>query len=445
MKFLGIFLTFIVLLEITTVVAEDTFNGLSLTLSTAALSGINAKFIGQALTKFKDVVIARISSVQKANLVEFNTTTDEIKLKELTTNFKTSTTTLKEGVLTVTYTNPFDLTYNFTTFTIISGVHVSNESSSITILGKTITLTQNYTTEVPVSTIAIDAAPGAVVLKTGIFTDAISSVIKKQFGQVVETLKTNLNDSMKAVDPLKEFEEFKLVHEKITLVEVARSKIKAITKPSSLIRLIGSKILRNNKTYEPTTLCPYQPTTSEDESELCFCKYLFPEILKTDIQRNVSLSDWKLEGKAVELYEVMPELVDYYPPDASFFVETKVVGFVPEGTGLNLAKEYNFKIGGELILNLVATFGLVIEGIQENSQFYVNQTAAPLKKMDTNLQIPMVGKIMLNRFMQYEESLMVNHKMFNDGIPIPQLTSMTPMIKAGNSFCIVLQTPHEYL
>ena len=393
---------------------------------------LQASFYMLGNTTFKSKV------TERSIILKFVTITNHTSDPKVDLNLDNFTSNFEGGVYTITFENPFKLKSTFISNITVQDAFVIKREGAAFIEGTKMTLVHDYRTLIPESEFDLECNIKAIEFKGGLLTNAVIAIVKDQFKEVLKELRINLKGYVKLFDPLLSTEVKGQQLNDGNIVFVKRESVIAKNESKAITRLVKSKLGVEDENMEQDIDCDYDNVVNENQTVLCFCSYLFPKMLVAGSKpREVNITDWDLKGKVMELYDVIPELINNYSPDTDFKVEvtendcTKGDNY----TKSFLNKTYNFKVGSVIILSVETKFSITLEGELKDGHFRVKQTDVSIINLGTDLLIEPSGKIPLARFMMHEMESMKGTYMFSEGLLINKIPQAAQHSRL-NTFCV---------
>jgi hypothetical protein len=340
-----------------------------------------------------------------------------------------------KGVHKMIYNNLFTFDIEFAMNATVQTVEVANGKGNITLSGKQLILTHDYNKSTPIEELEFVIEVTSLKFDCGVFTDFIIGTIKKQFVARLNAELKGIIEKHRNTDPLKQYENPSQPLTNEILISLDRANVTSLPTDKNMTRLIDSNITYGNKSEKLTTAC----TAKENNTtfSICYCPYMFPQMLIfSEREESVVLDTWEMKGKAIELYEILPGLINYYSPEVNYTVIRKAIKLLNSSSEVKheIAKEYTFKIGQEMVLKVTAAFNLALEGVVETNKLFVKQSEVNLTKIETAGVIQPAGRTVLARLMLAEANYMTKNHMFSEGISV-KLGNQT-----SKDFCFTLDT-----
>lgn len=431
-------LPLLVLLAALAAVGAEPFTGVRVTLSKTHMQAIAQKGLQEAFNELRTKNLVMQPKTWSLGIINYNVTTVPKASLVLKDDYTHVTTDLSEGIFKISYTNLLELASEFTSSVTFTTINIGSGNGKATVdpAGTRAELTYKYNEIVPKPTVDGKYDVSSVDFEAGHFTEAMLSIIKSQFVEVINKIFDDLNKDVD--DPLKKYEEPVQILDDGRSASINRKTVAPKHETAGESRFVNSTlVLTEGK--ELTLACDFERQVAEGSSEMCFCPYIFPAILvEASVEKNVELADWNLNGKVVELFEIIPDLINIYSPYDTYTVTQKEVAVSEKSDPSKplLNKTYDFKIGAVSVMKVYTSFELTLAGEQENGEFFVKQSAAAIEDMYTDVLVQPSGKAVLARLMLYETQKIAGKRMFIKGIAIDTATSARTVRDGKESFCV---------
>jgi len=324
---------------------------------------------------------------------------------------------LDQGKLTRIYESLFDLKVDFTMSAKIKSVLVINGTGRITISGKQLNLSIDYGQQKPTSEGKFVTEVTSVKFDGGFLTNFMIDIAKTLLIPNIAAKIKEIEDEHHGSDPLSTLETPKIL-DKETSISFTRTASTVSIGEDELFRTVDTIIIHGSERKKLDKECSISgPFTI---TSFCYCPYMFLEVPAiVGAEGNVSIEDWKLKGKVIELYEVLPDLINYYSPDADYTVTRKDIESPQSNFAAKyeLAKRYIFKIENNVVLNITTRFGINMTAEVKGKKLFVKYNNIAIANIMTKEVIHPPGRTVLLRLMLAEASKMGGN-LFTDGIPI---------------------------
>eukprot|EP00826_Nyctotherus_ovalis_P016218 TRINITY_DN14679_c0_g3_i3.p1 TRINITY_DN14679_c0_g3~~TRINITY_DN14679_c0_g3_i3.p1 ORF type:complete len:435 (+),score=96.57 TRINITY_DN14679_c0_g3_i3:323-1627(+) len=413
------------------------FNSVRVVLAETKMVEIAEAAVKAGLEMMRRADIKPKEEEQNVVFLNFTTTTNLASKLEVVENQLKGSSRVENGVFTVTYLDPFKLNFAFSSSVRTENTFITKGEGTAIAKGNKITLSCNYSALVPKMTATIQTTLDSITFNAGLFTDGVIAVIRKQFENFLKNLTTSIETFLNSIDPLASIEILKQPLKDGRLISVGRVGVEGKSEGKSETRLVTSKMVLGVNEARVEGKCDYSRVVGEGKTEVCICGHLFGEMLvMRSVPKPLNLSKWYLKGRVMELYDILPELINHYSPDAKFTVKESE-SEAKEGSDHSvtyLTKTYVFKIGDDLVLELKTKFMLTLAGELKQNEFFVRQKNIIIDTLTTNVLVHPSGKTALARLMIYEVNSMKDKYMFSKGMPISHL----PQGADDNSFCFAV-------
>lgn len=424
------------------------FTSVRVNLALPTIKRIAKKNVATLVSKLKDAKLGPFRNESVIIGLKFSMVTDEFNI----INVNDALTIVKEeynnGIFNGVYENVLELNATFHSKVTVSGALVDDSKGDLTLMLKSFSLTQDYSKSIPTTVIKVEHEITSLNYDGGVFYKFVADAIRQQVNKAIELLLNFSIEDLQKADPLggidTPYQVVEVVGDNAIKITTERIlEVDIVPKENFQQRFVRAKASYNGgEMVNLTTECDIERPETNTSSEICFCPYMFPQMLfMSSKETPVELSNWNLKGKVIELYEVLPNLVNYYSPDVDYTVTVKLTNAINDGFGSNpeLEKRYNFKIGDEIVLELTTIFTLELAGnvIKDGTkaEFFADYKSANVKEVKTNILVQPSGRTVLARFMLSEIEQMENHHMFGGGVPLPEGTSSVSAIDT-ESFCV---------
>jgi len=438
MNYISIIPFAILLLAVT---STQTFNGTRVYLNKTAVEFMADESAKELIEKVKDISFGKIITPQKIFFLNFDITIENIK-----TNFTSSAPKgngeFKAGKLTMIYESFFDLNINFTMSARIQNALVANGPGKVKVSGKKLNLTVDYTRDVNISKAEFGIEVGPVEFNGGVLGDSLVDIARKKFGDEIGKKLKVIEDNYIPNDPLSALETPKILENKAN-ISISRVKLNTNGTEDNLTRFVDSEVIYGEKRKVLNKSCI---TDSQSNfTTICYCPHMFLEMLIiAGVEETVDMTSWNSKGKVIELYEILPSLINYYSPDIGYTVTRKAIE-PPKPSSKDeyeLAKLYIFKIGDDTVLSMTTTFNTTMLGKVENEKLFVRCDNTTITSITTQEIIQPSGRTVLARLMLAEAKNIKEKPMFTEGIEIIGARNQTTALSgtSNTNLCIELLT-----
>eukprot|EP00826_Nyctotherus_ovalis_P034544 TRINITY_DN288_c0_g1_i2.p1 TRINITY_DN288_c0_g1~~TRINITY_DN288_c0_g1_i2.p1 ORF type:complete len:411 (-),score=110.08 TRINITY_DN288_c0_g1_i2:23-1078(-) len=294
-------------------VSAEPFTGTRVTLSKTQMQAIAQNSLHKAFSQLNTTNLGPLLKNWSLGIINYNVTTIPSTL-EVKDDYTQANPSLTEGVFKISYTSLFDLVSEFTSSVTFTTINIASGKgkAAVAAAGTSAEIVYKYNELVPKPTVDGKYDVSSVEFEAGYLTEAVLSIIKSQYVERINKIFEDLNKEIG--DPLKNYEEPVQTLDDGRNVNINRVTITTKHEETAESRFVNSKLVLEGE-KELGLACDFEGLVTEGNSEMCFCPYIFPSILVMISKKaEVDLKDWNLNGKVVELFEIIPDLINTYSP-----------------------------------------------------------------------------------------------------------------------------------
>lgn len=439
MNYLSLLSLAIFLIAATSADETSNFTSVRVNLAFPKMQQISNEFLTRIIESFRDAVtqFGVLETKGKIGFLKSSVVTDNFK----TVDKKNGTNQIieekyKNGSFNGTYEDLLEIKATFHNKVTVEGFNADDGEGDFTVKLKKIKLSQRYDIHPSMSEINIEHEITSFNYNGGFLREFVADMIKKQIELKINNLLDTYIISLKAEDLLKEIETpMQILEKNKTYISTERLTVNMSNGGESQQRFVGANLsYSENESKKVEKLekgCNFERLPNANHTEICFCPYMFLQMLVfINKESPIELGNWNLKGKVIELYEVLPNLINHHSPDKTYTVNVKDVNFSTSDSQVVsvLQREYKFMIEEEILLKLTTLFNLTLVGYPKDQAFFVNYTSVTIKNIKTDILVQPSGRTVLARFMLSEARRLEGHHMFDEGMTLPKRSSNVSVV-----------------
>jgi len=410
------------------------FRSTKLYLDEIGVKSMAYKDVNGLREKVKKITFEKMKIHEKYLFLNFDAIIDNVKSNVTLLDFK-GDGKFVEGKLTMIYEPLFVFKVNFTMNVKIQNILILNGTGTITISGKNLSLAIDYTEVEPISKAKFVTEVTSAEFDSGILTSLMIDFAKRKFTSNITAKLKEIEDDYSKNDPLSALETPQIL-EYGSLVSINRSYLETVINENNLLRIMSSYITYRDRRESPYYRC--EIIRQGNVTNICYCStmliWMFG-IIKPE--ETVNMEDWKLKGKVIELYGILPNLINYYQPDANYEVTRKVDHIVADSSRsfYRIDRNYTFKIGNNTLFSVRTAFYFIPIGEVKNKELFVKWGTADIAQTYADRVIQPSGWAIIRRLMEAEVRNTKDKHILTSGIPIEAEDQMN-----STDFCFDLIT-----
>jgi len=431
MNYISILFFAILLLSVT---SAYNFCGIKVYLNEIGVKSIAYKDVNALREKVKEITFEKMKIHKKILFLNFDAIIDNIESSVTLLDFKGDGKFVR-GKLTMIYESLFVFDVNFTMSVKVQNILIFNSTGTITISGKNLSLAIDYTQSEPISKAKFVTEVTSTESDSGIFTSFMIDFAKRQFTSNITAKLKEIEDDYSKNDSLSTLETPKF-SEDGSLMSTSRSYVQTEINENDLVRIMSLYVIYRDK--EKLIYGECKNTRQDNVTSICYCPCIFLMMLRViEAEETVNMEDWKLEGKVMELYGILPNLINYYQPDANYKVIRKVSYIPIRNTNpyYEIEKNYTFKIGDDTVFSMITTFNTTMTAAVKDKKLFVKYSKIDVLGTWATERIQPSGWAIIRHLMEAEVSNTKDKHMFTSGIPIEAEDQMN-----NTDFCFDLIT-----
>jgi len=414
MNYISILFFPILLLSVT---SAYNFGGTKLYLDEIGVKPMAHKEMNKLREKVKNITFERMEVREKFLFLNFETIIDNPKSNVSFSDFRFKGELLK-GRLAMVYESLFVLGVTFRMSVKVQDTLVFNSTGKITISGKTLILAIDYTEEKPIATAKFFTEVNSTKFDSAILGIFMTYFAKKPFTSNITAKLKEIEDDYRKNDPLSALETPR-ISEHESSVSINRSYLETEINEGNLVRMIRPYITYRDRVKRLYDKC--NVTRKDSVTSICYCPFMLVWMFGIiEAEEPVNMEDWKLKGKVIELYEILPNLINYYQADADYKVIRRTHHIIVNETDATykLVNNYIFKIEDDTVFSITTQFNTTIIAEVKNKKLFVKYNNTYVFQTYADRAIQPSGRPIIRRLMQAEVDNIKDKHMFTEGIPI---------------------------
>jgi len=421
------------------------FTGFQISFAESVLREKNIKQIESFESFIFDIPLTQIWLNQTAKPFQFCTKVYNIKLKHKT-NYTSNRSTLEKNALKINIDNAFvfDAEFNMD-IDLASFIFISSKCTA-RLFADSINLYQNYTVQGMYTNLTAEWGVYDIKISGGLlgllFGEAIQSLITEALagkigGMINENLRqvgVKINDNI--YDEIMYIEWHMPGYSMILTNKITETSTLAQNNVQHQLFFLDTAASTNGVlcTYEPQSRSQFQPVYNiKSTTRVCIHYEVFSAVLSSKaycgyLYEIMDPAEWGLNGRAAELFEIIPDLENYYPPDEPYTVTRDVLlelqpDFNEQGT-VHYTKTYLFEIPSaqykvfEMTTVFKVNIGIECRSHDDCSEVQGRPRSVTILEMNTDIKLSPMARAILLRHMNTEGYKMTQKPLFEPGVPL---------------------------
>lgn len=463
MTFLAIILA--LTLAATATCDDPSFTGSQISIKDDLLRDYNYAMLNKLAKRILTFEYDDIEESQKVWIFDFVMEMVDFTLTSSAFNFEGATHMLQNNVLTLSANGSYRAAFSYKLYMTLDGAHLISGTGTANVVSDTLIYTQQYFPDHTQTNLTLSLKTSNVDVSGGMFTtmfsDAIEQVVSAAIKNSVNAnITTEFRNAAAALDAdfLSKYRNLEIVFpdHKTSIVNTLSNAVTYPTQWESYFMSGSAEISSEGCKWQASTPSPVVTIDPMGKKEVyCVNSGMFPTVLAVEslcghTKDMVTLSEWGLYGKAVELYEIVPKLADNYEAADLFVIQRNVLPTVAvvasDPFTVEVIKSYTFTMSkdSKAAFTLTTVFTVVLSPACETAEcksLVTLETAVTPKTYLYDVNIDALGKSRIKRFMQYEATKMLNTALFTPGIPVPAAYTSTSnanakITTAAGAFCV---------
>jgi len=414
MNYISILFFAILLLSVT---SAGTFRGIKVFLDEIGVKSMAFKDMSALTEKVRRITFEKVKMHKKILFLNFDAIIDNIE-SNVSVPYPKNDGKFVEGKLTMIYESLFVFMISFTMSAKLQNTLIFNSTGKINISGKKLILTIDYTEVKPISKAEFVTEVTSAEFDSGILTSFMIDFAKKQFTSNITAKLKEIEDDYHKNDPLSALETPQ-ISEDGSLMSSTRWHFDVEINENDLLRIVIPYLTYRDKASPAADEC--KTTRQSNVLSICYCPCMFLEMFTMiEAEETVNMKDWELKGKVIELYRILPNLINYYQPDADYKVIRKAHPTILRDTNpyYKLEKHYAFMIGNDTVFNMITQFNITMISGVKDKKLFVKYSKIDVLRTWASGTIYGSGWAIIRRLMQAEVNSIKDKHMFTSGIPI---------------------------
>ena len=425
--------------------AEE-FSGMQLSLQQKTLVAYNVATLSKLVERLKTVTYPNIQEHYAVWIFNFTNVVSQIQAKSSLLDSTGLTQTLKNNLLELLFPTGIKVAFTFHWKVSLGGLSLLAGTGTALITASNAKFRQEYLAVRPNTNLTAELKLAEIVVQGGLLESLVSEGVKQLVAsglnmQLTSVIKASLNNYTRELDEnmLVPYVELKVPFSSHN-VTIRNYFQQAATKQdkdevAQVFFFDSAVAIREKNCKGPIwTLNPYIPSTTQGKTQrLCYHNELFTAVLEAQAACNyrndlVNLAEWKLTGKAGELFNLLPSLADTYTPSEVYHIKRKLVPelrfIVSEPPTVEFKKDYIFTINrtSEVVLTINTKFHVTLHTSCSTPQctaFVCVQKTALLKEYVATPALDPFSKMTMNSLLLHEIKTFVDQPLFESAIPVP--------------------------